>query len=179
MGPGCDYGDNCGWPSDMLSKLLSEGWFVGPGNPSLPTIKIRKVDPRAISNLKLTVQFKISGQSHYATYKIGNWADIKDLKLIATGGKWDGKNFVGGFLQLTKSSAGAPEARIAKYDPRQITNFRLTADFTIDGKPHHDGSAGGREQIRCRRRHISFLCADERKESDRAIYIPGVSQPLR
>src|SRR5215510_14320155 len=48
-----------------------------------------------------------------------------------------------------------------------------------DGEPHHDRGPGQRKPVRRGRRYFTVLHADARAQSDRALYVAGVSQSVR
>jgi hypothetical protein len=115
------------WVGDLLYTLRSNG--------SAPMFTVNKVDPRAITSLRLTVDFDINGAHHTDYEDVGAFDGTPiDLELDALGGTWDAGSSVwrGDFLRH------APRIRIAKTDPRAITSLRLIASYVVDGVAHAD-----------------------------------------
>ena len=131
--------------------------------PSTPKISITNTDNRQIDNLRIAVSFLIDGKPHFDYEDHGTFNRVVTDGLNAMNGKWNGNYFEGNFL-YTKGSQSTqyvllniekalaatdvsgwddpgtvlPSITIIKEDGRNITGLRVAADFTIDGKPHHD-----------------------------------------
>jgi hypothetical protein len=84
------------WVGDFLSFNSSF--------PRVPEIVITNLDPRSLTNVRLSVSFKIGGQLHvdYEDTVFGFAIQGKyqtDLVIDGSGGTWDGTEWVGNFLR--------------------------------------------------------------------------------
>jgi alpha-galactosidase len=128
-----------------------------------PSIHIIKKDDREISNLRLSVSFKIDGVLHSDYQDYGTFSNVTVGGLSASNGTFNGSEWVGNFLythnsQSTESAFRerereaaqqgdnwgysvddvSPSISIKKEDSRNITEMRIRADFTIQGQQYTD-----------------------------------------
>ena len=76
---------------DMLYPQTSES--------GAKTLTIHKVDGRAVSGLRISVNFRIYGSPHYGFKDVGSLSGTTNLVLNGgDGGTWDGSKWVGDFL---------------------------------------------------------------------------------
>ena len=98
---------------DKTITLALDGWrgkWIGShytGNMLYPqaseagakTLTIHKVDGRALSGLRISVNFRIYGSPHYSFKDVGSLSGTTHLVLNGgDGGTWDGSKWVGDFL---------------------------------------------------------------------------------
>jgi alpha-galactosidase len=61
-------------------------------------LNIHKVDGRTVTNLRVSVDFKINGAPHYDYEDVAALTGSINLVLNGNGGRWDGSKWVGDFL---------------------------------------------------------------------------------
>jgi hypothetical protein len=114
--------------------------LVTPNASKVPEIFINVVDPRTISNMRLSVNFDINGNAHTDWEDLGTIDSDIYTNLYAQGMTWNGSAWVGNMLyyNYTDPNVSAHDIRLFKIDERPITNLRVTVNFTINGACHTD-----------------------------------------
>jgi alpha-galactosidase len=80
------------------SRYTGDFLYLRSARGGAKTVTIHKVDGRAVTNLRVSVNFKINGSPHYDYEDVGNLSGLTNLVLNGNGGTWDGSKWVGDFL---------------------------------------------------------------------------------
>lgn len=132
-----------GWKDGGYGRM-SYAYFqsMGIGNilglNNKPFVQITKSDPRAIENLRLSVEFSTDSSPHADFEDIGAFVGTIRTGLNGWGGTWDGSKWVGDLLYSQLRDSGSPTITINKVDYRAIQGLRIRADFTVGGSPCSD-----------------------------------------
>lgn len=80
------------WTGNLLTTA---GSAAGP-----PVVTINRTDPRFVHGIRVHASFTVAGQQHYDYEQLSPLAGTTNLQLDATGGTWNGSQWVGDFLRI-------------------------------------------------------------------------------
>jgi len=130
-----------------LFTLLVAGMANAASTNPTKSIRLNKIDPRAINNVTVAVMYSISGHWHYDSEYIGSWDKFLSLEIRQTTGTQDANGvYRGNFLRLTSTGSTCTSnctMTIAKTDTRTFAGVSVEISFTVNSNNilHYDSES--------------------------------------
>lgn len=122
----------------LLASLLT---IASSASAEQPMFAIHNVEAREVSDIQITVSFKINGEPHTDYEFVGDFRSGKVLALDGRNGTFDTESgrWVGDFLYTESDNGGFSDyILVQRRDPRSITDVCVEIFARIDGAAHVD-----------------------------------------